>query len=148
SADGVTTAARFALPLGVATDSAANVYVTDSNNQTIRKITPGGVVTTFAGTAGSRGSADGTGAAARFTAPFRITADSADNLYVADEVNHTVRKITAAGVVSTVVGVAGQADFVPGALPGRLVFPVGIAVGGASLYVTLANGVAVVQNRP
>jgi NCAIR mutase (PurE)-related protein len=69
-------------------------------------------------------------------------------VYVADLGNHTIRKITPAGVVSTVVGVAGQEGFAPGALPGLLSSPVGVAVSGTSLYITLYNGVAVVQNLP
>jgi hypothetical protein len=149
STDGTGTAASFDSPNGIATDSAGNVYVTDALNGTIRKITPAGVVTTLAGTAGIHGSTDGTGAAASFNSLNGVATDSAGNVYVADNFNYTIRKITPAGMVSTVVGVAGQAGFMPGALPGRLVFPVvGVAVSGPSLYITLRNGVAVVQNRP
>src|SRR5207245_2335683 len=106
-------------------------------NSTIRKITPAGVVTTLAGTAGSTGSTDGTGAAASFRFPLGVATDSAGNVYVADTDNSTIRKITPAGVVSTVVGMPGQASFVPGALPGLLAFPQGVAVSGTSLYITL-----------
>ncbi len=148
SADGIGAAASFNFQGGVATDGAGNVYVADSSNHTIRKITPAGVVTTLAGTAGLTGSTDATGAAARFSFPIGIAADIAGNVYVADFLNHTIRKITPAGVVSTVVGVVGQASFAPGALPGLLAFPVGVAVSGTSLYITLYNGVAVVENRP
>ena len=94
------------------------------------------------------GSTDATGAAASFNFPAGVAADSADNVYVADTGNHTIRKITPDGAVSTVVGVAGQANFAPGALPGLLSGPVAVAVSGTSLYITLLNGVAVVQNRP
>jgi sugar lactone lactonase YvrE len=148
STDGTGAAARFNPPNGVATDGAGNVYVCEWGNNTIRKITPAGVVTTLAGTAGVAGSTDGTGAAARFRFPIAVTTDSTGNVYVADWGNSTIRKITPAGMVSTVVGVAGQASFVPSALPGRIAFPVGVAVSGTSLYITLHNGVAVVQNRP
>jgi hypothetical protein len=148
STDGTGAAARFNDPVSLATDSAGNVYVAEVSNYTIRRITPAGVVTTLAGTAGVRGSTDGTGAGARFGEPAGVATDSAGNVYVADRFNHTIRKITPAGVVSTVVGVAGQPGFVEGALPGRIGHPVGVAVSGTSLYITLHNGVAVVQKRP
>ena len=77
-------AARFDSPSGVAVDSAGNVYVADTGNHTIRKVTPAGVVTTLAGLAGSSGSADGTGSAARFNYPSGVAVDSAGNVYVAD----------------------------------------------------------------
>ena len=146
--DGIGTAASFTFPDGIATDSASNVYVADRTNNIIRKITSSGFVTTFAGTAGVRGSADGVGAAASFVGPISIATDSADNIYVAEIRNHTVRKITPAGVVSTVAGIANQATFTPGALPGRLAFPLGIAVSGGSIFIALGNGIAVVRNRP
>jgi sugar lactone lactonase YvrE len=148
STDGTGAAARFNPANGVATDSASNIYVSEWGNNTIRKITPAGMVTTLAGTAGVEGSTDGTGAAARFKLPIALATDSAGNVYVADWGNSTIRKITPAGTVSTVVGVAGQASFEPGALPGRIAFPLGVAVSGTSLYIALQNGVAVVQNRP
>ena len=88
-------------------DSAGNVYVADTFNHTIRKITPAGVVSTLAGLAGSIGTANGTGSAARFNYPEGVAVDSAGNLYVADTDNHTIRKITPAGVVSTLAGLAG-----------------------------------------
>src|SRR5439155_1103724 len=107
SADGTGSAARFNSPSGVATDSSGNVYVADILNSTIRKITPAGVVTTLAGLAGNTGSADGTGSAAfSYTTLFRST-DSSGNVYVADNCNHTIRKITPAGVVTTLAGLAG-----------------------------------------
>ena len=69
STDAVGAAARFNYPAGIAVDAGGNVYVADSGNFTIRKITPGGAVTTVAGSAGSHGHADGAVDAARFTAP-------------------------------------------------------------------------------
>ena len=104
--DGTGAAARFSGPAGVATDSAGNVFVSDINGSTIRKVTPAGVVTTFAGNGGNPGSADGTGTSAQFRAPAGIAADSADNLYVADTYNCTIRKITPAAVVTTLAGQA------------------------------------------
>ena len=148
SLDGIGGAASFFNPNGIATDSAGNVYVADSYNHTIRKITAAGMVSTLAGTAGVIGSADGSGAAARFAYPQGIATDSAGNVYVADSYNHTIRKVTPAGGVSTFAGVAQQVGFMPGALPGRLSFPQGLTVAGSSLYITSNNGVAVVRNLP
>jgi hypothetical protein len=122
--------------------------VADSDNHTIRKITPAGVVSTFAGTAGNRGKADGVGAAASFNSPRSMATDSKGNVYVADYNNQTIRKITPAGVVSTLVGKAGQIGFVAGALPGVLGYPKAVAVHGTSLYITAHNGVVVVKNLP
>src|SRR5207253_10380588 len=78
SANGTGTAAQFDTPRGLAIDSTGNLYVADSNNHVIRKVTTAGVVTTFAGLAGTSGSANGTRTAARFYYPFGIEADSAD----------------------------------------------------------------------
>src|SRR5206468_4905818 len=107
SADGGGSAAGFTNPIGVAVDSAGNVYVADTANETIRKITPAGVVTTLAGTAGQAGTADGNGSAARFNKPIGVAVDTAANIYVADELSHTIRKITPAGAVTTPAGRAG-----------------------------------------
>src|SRR5258706_360573 len=148
SSDGTGPAARFNLPRGVAADGAGNVYVADSSNHTIRKITPAGVVTTLAGTASVSGGSDGAGAAASFNFPTGIATDSAGNIYVADTDNSTIRKITPAGVVTTVAGAARQADFAPGPLPGLIAFPLGAAASGTSLSITLNNGVAALQNPP
>ena len=108
SADGTGSDARFRYPTEVAVDSAGNIYVADTANHTIRKVTPSGVVSTLAGLAGSIGSADGTGSAARFNSPNGIAVDGADNVYVADTNNFTIRKITPSAVVSTLAGLAGS----------------------------------------
>ena len=108
SADGIGRAARFHNPNGVAVDSTGNVYVADWGNQTIRKVTPAGVVTTLAGLAGSSGSADGQGSTARFFHPSGLAVGPAGNLYVADAGNHTIRLVTPAGTVTTLAGMAGS----------------------------------------
>ena len=143
--DGSGAAAQFTRPNGIAVDTAGNLYVIDSSN-TIRKITAEGVVTTLAGTPallpGVTGSADGSGASAQFNAPRGITADTAGNLYVADSGNATIRKITPAGVVTTVAGVAGQVGILLGSLPGSLSSPQGVALlANNTLAVTTANSV-------
>ena len=94
-------AATFYNPEGAAADALGNVYVADSANHTIRKITSAGVVTTFAGSTGVSGSADGSGNSARFSHPRGPAVDAAGNVYVADGGNHTILKITPAGAVST-----------------------------------------------
>lgn len=108
SADGTGTSAQFSYPSGVAIDSSGNIYIADFNNDTIREITPGGVVTTPYGAAGTAGSTNGTGTAARFNTPNSVAIDSANNIYVADSGNSTIRKITSAGVVSKLAGRAGS----------------------------------------
>src|SRR5256885_1884074 len=109
--DGTGSAARFNGPYGVAVDRAGNVYVADAMKSTIREITPAGVVTTLAGTAGQYGSADGTGSAARFFQPSGVAVDSGGNVYVADSENHTIRKITPDGAVTTLAGSAGPPGY-------------------------------------
>jgi sugar lactone lactonase YvrE len=108
SADGTGSVARFSHPFDVALDSVGNVYVADKGNDTIRKVTSDGVVTTLAGLAGSVGSADGTGIAARFNSPSGVAVDTNGNVYVADTLNYTIRKVTPAGAVTTLAGLAGS----------------------------------------
>ena len=119
SADGTNSAARFNFTsggewgCGPAVDSAGNVYVPDTGNHTIRKVTPVGtnwVVTTLAGKAGISGSADGTNSAARFYCPLGLAVDTNGSIYVADVLNETIRKVTPVGtnwVVTTLAGKAG-----------------------------------------
>ncbi len=148
SADGTGAAAQFYNPSGVATDPAGNIYVSDTNNHTIRMITPSGTVTTLAGTAGIYGIADGIGGAAQFGNPLDLTTDTAGNLYVADSDHGTIRKITPSAVVTTVVGVPDQTGFAQGALPGVIGVPRGVAIIGTALYITFYGGVAVAHDFP
>jgi sugar lactone lactonase YvrE len=100
--DGVGTAAQFFFQFGVTVDANDNVFVADSSNKKIRKITPTGLVSTFAGS--SEGSTDGNGISAQFKDPFGIKIDLNGNLYVADIDDHRIRKITPTGVVTTLAG--------------------------------------------
>jgi len=107
------TDARFNQPTDVVVDSHGNLFVTDMGNYGIRKITPAGDVTLFAGpVVRATGMTDGTGTSARFNQPWGITIDSNDNLYVVDRVNHRIRKITPDAVVTTFAGTgtAGSTD--------------------------------------
>ena len=143
SVDGTGTDARFNLPTGIVADPAGVLYVADSRASAIRKITPTGVVTTFAGTLGASGFADGVGAAARFGGPSGIyqglgglAMDSVGNIYVADGGNNRIRKITPQGVVTTLAGgaAAGSTDG-PGS-EARFDVPAAIAVDAqGNLYV-------------
>ncbi len=141
--------AQFNGPWSIAADSEGNVYVSDYYNNAIRKIDTSGVVSTFAGSVdGLAGSTDGTGPEASFTLPEYLATDSAGNVYVSDGGNNTIRKITPDGVVTTLAGTAGQNGFTPGALPGVLANPEGIAVFGTTLYFTSNNGVVSITNLP
>ena len=95
--------ASFSLPRGLAVDGSGNTYVADQYNNTIRKITAGGVVSTLAGS-GTRGHADGIGAEASFSDPTSVALDAVGNLYVADYSNNAIRRITPDGIVTTLAG--------------------------------------------
>lgn len=128
STDGPSGGASFNSPKGVAVDGDGNVYVADTSNQTIRKITPAGMVSTLAGMSGAGGSADGTGGNARFADPWGVAVDGAGNVYVADFYNCTIRKITAAGVVSTLAGTVGTSGNTDGmGSAARFNYPEGLA---------------------
>ena len=103
--DGIGTLARFSAPQGLASDAAGNVYAADKGNATIRKISSTGAVSTLAGSPGLTGQVDGTGAAARFTAPEGIVSDAGGTLWVTD--GNRVRKVTPSGIVTTLVDTGG-----------------------------------------
>jgi hypothetical protein len=131
---------------GLALDDAGNAYIADTGRHAIVKITPAGVASILAGTPTQAGSADGNGKAARFNAPTQLVLDKASNVFVLDSGNATVRRITPAGAVSTVLGVVGQSQTRTGALPGGLGAPKGLAIDTAGrLYVTVDKGVVRAQ---
>jgi len=101
--NGTGTASAFFTPAGMAFDAQGNLYVADQYNNCIRKITPAGVVSTFAGN-GKQGALDGPADSAEFSVPTDVTVDLLDNVYVADNYNSEIRKITPSGVVSTLAG--------------------------------------------
>ncbi len=141
SADGPGSEARFSGPHGIAVDTAGTIYVADTYNNTIRKISPAGVVSTLAGSPGVLGSADGTGSDARFNQPWTVAVDAAGNLYVTDNGNETIRKITAGGEVGTFAGQVGEFGSADGAGSEALFwFATGVAVDAdGSVYVADSN---------
>ncbi|WP_184550738.1 NHL repeat-containing protein [Mucilaginibacter sp. FT3.2] len=102
--DGTGIAASFNNPRGLVFDATGNLYVSDRGNNLIRKVTPAGVVTTFAGSRASTYADQATATSAAFNRPSGIAIDAAGNLFVADALNYSVRKITSAGVVTTFLG--------------------------------------------
>lgn len=126
-ANGAGTFAKFNNPFGVAVDGQGNVYVADSGNHKIRKITPNGVVSTLAGS-GAQGFADNiVGISAKFYHPFAVAVDVQGNVYVADAGNHKIRKIAPNGSVTTLAGsTKGFADGMSGSA--QFSFPSGVAV--------------------
>jgi sugar lactone lactonase YvrE len=128
SIDGTVTDARFDGPSGIVTDRAGNLYITEPRNDDIRQISPEGIVSTLAGL-DSPGNTDGTGTEARFSGPAALAIDSAGNLYVADEDNHTIRMISSAGEVTTLAGLAGHPGYRDGVgTAARFNQPVSVAV--------------------
>ncbi len=137
SRDGNGTAARFKSPKGITTDG-TNLYVADTSNHVIRQIviSTQAAVTTLAGTAGSHGSTDGNGTAARFKSPYGITTDGT-NLYVTDSYYHLIRQIVIDnGSVTTLAGTAGDNGSTNGTGTSASFYsPLGITTDGTNLYV-------------
>jgi DNA-binding beta-propeller fold protein YncE len=124
-----TTVAMFAEPIDIAVDGDGNIVVADLSNHCVRKITPQGLVSTLAGT-GEGGHRDGEGTLAQFKYPSGITVDGDGNVFVADSVNHRVRKITPRGIVSTLAGTGEEGHRDGEGNVAQFNFPSGIAVDG------------------
>lgn len=133
--------ALFNHPRGITIDSLGNLFVADELNHLIRRISPDGSVVTYAGD-GVPGHADGVGTAARFNHPYDIDADLVyGSFYVADKMNHCIRRISANGSVTTPAGIAGSPGYVDAPGPGaRFNFPTGVAVEGELVNVYVADG--------
>jgi hypothetical protein len=129
--DGLGQAAGFTRPFAIAIDSNGTIFVTDGN--AIRKVTSSGAVTTLAGSQ-TIGSADGAGSAAQFNNPAAIAIGPAGAIFVSDSGNNTIRRISATGIVTTFVGIAGQSGVKLGPLPTTLNVPVGLSYVGSTLY--------------
>jgi len=128
ASNGPVTAALFNDPAALVTDAAGNLFVADTRNHVIRKISTNGIVSTFAGQAGSSGSSDGS-SAARFDTPTGIALAPNGDLYICDTGNHTIRRVTPVGAVTTFAGMAGQSGFTDGAgTAARFNSPLGLAV--------------------
>lgn len=133
STDGIGTTARFYEPAGMAFDASGSLYIADSVNCRIRKVTPDGTVTTFAGSSG--GLQDGQGSAAKFSGPLGLTVDARGQVFVADTNNNLIRKIAVDGTVTT-VNELNFKDFDGKVGTTQLTRPQGVAVDASgSLYV-------------
>jgi sugar lactone lactonase YvrE len=129
SADGAAATAQFNAPFALTHDAAGNIYVADTGNHTIRRIAGDGTVSTLAGLAGSSGTVDATGSAARFDGPSGIALGPDGDLYVAERNSNLVRRVTTAGVVTTYAGSGGGSGFLDGApLTAKFSSPFGVAV--------------------
>jgi mucin-19 len=135
STNGMGTAASFNAPTGVAVDGSGNVYVADSKNNLIRKINSAGAVSTLAGS-GSSGSTNGMGTAASFNNPTGVAVDISGNVYVADQGNNLIRKISPTGTVSTLAGSGSRGSSNATGVAASFNQPAGVAVDqGGTVYV-------------
>ena len=138
SNDGKGAEATFNCPTGLARDKQGNLYVADTDNHVIRRVSPAGDVVVFAGVPGVPGSGNGCGSEVGFNSPQGIAVDARGFLFVADTGNHTIRQITSEGKVTTIAGSATNAGITDGpADSARSQSPAGIALGAdGSLFIT------------
>jgi sugar lactone lactonase YvrE len=136
SADGTGAGARFNYPSGITLDTAGNLWVADTFNHTIRKITASGVVTTVAGAVGVVGKADGIGSQAHFNYPWGLAFDNTGNLIIADTYNHLVRVMDPSGVVTSYAGSGAKGSLDSAAHNASFNFPIAVVADGArNVYV-------------
>ena len=144
---GTGTAASIWAPMGMAVDSHGNLFVSSVISHTILKITPAGVVSLFAGS-GTAGSTDSQGTAASFNQPLGLCIDAQDNLYVADNMNHRIRRITPDGTVSTWAGSSVGYNDANGT-SAQFKNPLGVAIDAAqNLYVADSSGMRIRMISP
>jgi len=140
---GPATSAEFGSLLGIAVDGTGDILVADYYNNRVREISTNGIVTTVAGTGTPGFSGDGASAmGAQLSQPRGVTADGADNLYIADSANNRIRKVSPNGIINSVVG--GGTSYLVGGLAtnAHLDFPSGVAIDGAgNLYISNAGDV-------
>lgn len=147
--DASLTSARFNQPEGLATDAAGNVYVAEWADGTIRKITPQGMVSTYAGKAGVHSTVNGTLAQARFARPSHLRFDGSGNLIIVDVGNDTIRKIATDGTVSTLAGDPDASGVILGNLPGSLDNPQAtVTLPNGQLAIAARHGIYVTSNAP
>jgi len=140
---GAATLARFSFPYGMAFDGLGNLYVADYNNHRIRKITPAGIITTFAGNGVLGYSGDGAAAnLAQLSYPISVAVDASNNIYIADGGNHRIRKVTTSGIISTVAGTGTAGDTGDGSLATSAQFqsPYAVAIDGSGNMYIAAYG--------
>jgi sugar lactone lactonase YvrE len=143
--NGPATSARINTPLGMTIDAAGNLYFADGNNNRIRKISPSGIITTFAGDGtGSYGGDNGPATSAQLFGPFGVRADSQGNIYITDTGNNRVRKVDMTGTITTFagMGVANYSGDGGPAINATFNTPIGLALDSAeNLYITdYSNG--------
>jgi sugar lactone lactonase YvrE len=149
STDGTGLQASFKTPSGIVIDGAGNLFVGDAQAHVIRKITPAGVVTTFAGITDVAGSTDGAAGVATFNDPSGLAIDTAGNLYVADAKNNKIRKVTPAGVVSTFAGTGAAGSTNGAATAATFNVPVNLSIDSEGfLYVAEAGNYLIRKVNP